>query len=163
MTDEARVPNVPDDLEAQLSESSGFLLAMLGQESRRRFTAQVSRWSIGWPHQSVLSALLRLGDRGVPSQKQLSEYARVDPRNLVAILDTLEEGHLIERVPNPTDRRSYGIQLTARGVSLAHEIRAAGLRLESDFFACLTEAEQRTLHRLLLKLHRGTDYEHASE
>jgi DNA-binding MarR family transcriptional regulator len=153
----------PDDFEARLSESTGFLLAVIGQESRRRFMAQVSRWSIGWPHQSVLGALLALGDDGASSQKQLSAYVRVDPRNLGIILDTLEEAHLIERMANPKDRRSYGIRLTESGVGLAREIQAAGAKLESDFLACLTETEQRTLHRLLLKLHQGTRYEHIEE
>jgi DNA-binding MarR family transcriptional regulator len=156
MQDDDRSPN---DFEAQLSESTGFLLAVIGQESRRRFMAQVSRWSIGWPHQSVLGALLGLGDDGAPSQKQLSEYVRVDPRNLGVILDTLEAAHLIERVANPRDRRSYRIRLTESGAGLAREIQAAGAKLESDFLAGLTEIEQRTLHQLLLKLHQGTRFD----
>jgi DNA-binding MarR family transcriptional regulator len=142
------------DVTDQLAESSGFLLAELGQESRRRFMAHVSRWELGWPHQSVLSALLDLAQAGAASQKQLSEFARIDPRNLVAILDALEARTLVERVPVPADRRRSGIRLTESGARLAHELRAAGAALERDFLAPLSQAEQTTLHQLLLKLYR---------
>src|SRR5262245_10215455 len=101
-----------NDMLAQLTESNGFLIAMIGNESRRRVMAQVNRWDVGWPHQRVLSALLALGPDGTASQKHLSACVQVDPRNLVAILDTPEERKLVERVPNPKDRRSYGITLT---------------------------------------------------
>src|SRR5262249_25050372 len=129
------------DMVAQLTESSGFLIAALGQESRRRFIAHINRWDLGWPHQSVLGALLNAGPDGVTSQKPLSAYVHVDPRNLVAILDALEERELVKRAPNPQDRRSSGVALTQGGVHLARELRAAGAQVERDFFASLSPAE----------------------
>jgi len=147
----------PDDIESNLASSDGFLIAVLGQESRRRFMECVNRWELGWPHQSVLGALLNSGSDGMASQKRLSAQVHIDPRNLVAILDTLEERKLIERAPNPQDRRSYGIRLTPGGADLARELRATGAQLERDFFASLTQAEQDTLHQLLLKLYRGIE------
>lgn len=152
----------PSDFEAQLTKSSGFLITMLGQESRRRFMAYVSSQNIGWPHQSVLGILLDLGSEGTASQRELGEAAHIDPRNLVAILDTLAERDLIERVPDSLDRRRAGIRLTEGGSRLARELRATSARLESDFFAGLSRAERATLHRLLLKLYRGIQDDHAT-
>ncbi|HEV2237047.1 MAG TPA: MarR family transcriptional regulator [Ktedonobacterales bacterium] len=143
------------DITDQLAESTGFLLAELGQESRHRFMAHVNRQELGWPHQSVLSALLDLAQAGATSQKQLGEFAHVDPRNLVAILDALEARALVERVPVPADRRRSGIRLTDGGARLARELRATGAALERDFLAALNQAEQDTLHQLLVKLYRG--------
>ena len=143
------------DVLDQVIESSGFLIAELGQESRCRFMAHVNRQELGWPHQSVLSALLDLREAGATSQKQLGEFARIDPRNLVAILDALEARALVERVPIPADRRRSGIRLTERGDRLAHELRATGIALEREFLAPLSESEQETLHQLLLKLYQG--------
>jgi DNA-binding MarR family transcriptional regulator len=150
-------PTALNDIVAHLTESNGFLIAVLGQESRRRFMAHVNRWDLGWPHQSVLGALLSAGPDGTASQKRLSAYVHIDPRNLVAILDTLEERKLIERAPNPQDRRSYGIRLTQSGAHLARELRDTGAQLERDFFASLTQAEQDSLHQLLLKLYGGIE------
>jgi DNA-binding MarR family transcriptional regulator len=155
--DEPAAPGDADDMVERLTESNGFLIAALGQESRRRFMAHVNRWDLGWPHQSVLGALLNAGPDGMASQKRLSAYVLIDPRNLVAILDTLEERKLIERTPNPQDRRSYGIRLTQSGADLARELRAAGDQLERDFFASLSQAEQDAFHQLLLKLYRGIE------
>jgi DNA-binding MarR family transcriptional regulator len=164
--DEKMAPNDRNDMVERLTDSNGFLIAALGQESRRRFMAHANRSDLGWPHQSVLGALLSAGPDGMASQKRLSAYVHIDTRNLVAILDTLEERKLIERTPNPQDRRSYGIRLTQSGADLAGELRAAGAQLERDFFASLTQAEQDTLHQLLLKLYRrieGAEDGHLAE
>jgi DNA-binding MarR family transcriptional regulator len=153
----------PNDIEDQLIESSGFLLAAIGQESRRQWMEHVSRWDLGWPHQSVLGALLTLGDEGAASQKRLSEFVGIDPRNLVALLDVLEQRRLVERIAKPRDRRTSGVKLTEAGASLARELRAAAVELERRFFASLSQDEQHTLHQLLLKLYRGVEDDHAEE
>jgi DNA-binding MarR family transcriptional regulator len=153
----------PNDIEEQLIQSNGFLLAALGQESRRQWMEHVSRWDLGWPHQSVLGALLSSGEEGTASQKRLSEFVGIDPRNLVAILDALEQRLLVERVSNPRDRRTSGVKLTEAGTSLARELRAAAVELERRFFASLSQDEQNTLHHLLLKLYREVEDAHAEE
>lgn len=153
----------PNDIEDQLIESNGFLLAAIGQESRRQWMEHISRWDLGWPHQSVLGALLTSGDEGTASQKRLSEFVGIDPRNLVAILDVLEKRRLVERMSNPRDRRTSGVKLTEAGASLAHELRAAAVELERSFFASLSQDEQNTLHQLLLKLYRGIEDDYAAE
>lgn len=152
-----------DQLEDQLIESNGFLLAALGQESRRQWMEHISRWDLGWPHQSILGALLSLGDEGTASQKRLSEFVGIDPRNLVPLLDVLEKRRLVERIANPRDRRTSGVKLTEAGVSLARELRAAAVELERSFFARLSQDEQHLLHQLLLKLYQGTEDDNATE
>ena len=153
----------PNDIDDQLIESTGYLLAAIGQESRRQWMEHVSRWDLGWPHQSVLGALLTSGDEGTASQKRLSEFVGIDPRNLVAILDVLEKRRLVERTSNPRDRRTSGVKLTQTGASLARELRAAAVALERRFFASLSQDEQNTLHQLLLKLYRGVEDDYAEE
>jgi len=138
----------------RLTGSNGFLIAMLGQESRRRFMAHVSQWEVGWPHQRVLSALLELGAGGTTSQRQLSELADIDPRNIVPVIDLLEQRRLIERVPDPSDRRRSGAALTDDGARLARKIHDAAVMLERQMFSGLSADEQDTLHDILLKLYR---------
>ena len=139
----------------RLTESNGFLIAMLGQESRRRFMAHVSQWEVGWPQQRVLSALLEIGASGTTSQRQLSELVDIDPRNIVPIIDLLEQRRLIERVPDPSDRRKSGVALTDEGARLARKIHDAADMLEHQMFAGLSPDEQNTLHDILLKLYRS--------
>ena len=116
--------------------------------------AHVSQWEVGWPHQRVLSALLELGAGGTTSQRQLSELADIDPRNIVPVIDLLEQRQLIERVPDPSDRRKSGATLTDDGAKLARKIHDAAVMLEQQMFSGLSADEQDTLHDILLKLYR---------
>ncbi len=145
------------DLQSTLLESDGFLLASLGAESRQRFMQAVSRWDVGWQHQSVLTALLLLAKHGEPSQQQLGDFVGIDRRNLVPVIDGLEERGLVERTADPTDRRRYRVRLTASGKAMAQQIEAARQELEETMFACLTADEKGHLHRLLLTLHRSIE------
>jgi MarR family transcriptional regulator, lower aerobic nicotinate degradation pathway regulator len=138
-----------------LTDSNGFLIAMLGQESRRRFMAHVSQWEVGWPHQRVLSILAGLGAGGTTSQRQLSELADIDPRNIVPVIDLLEQRQLIVRAPDPSDRRKSGVTLTGDGARLARKIQDAAVMLEQQMFSGLGADEQDTLHDILLKLYRS--------
>ncbi len=146
--------NLIDEL---LVKSNGFLLAMLGVESRRRFTEGVEQLGLSWQGQNVITALCVLAQYGAVSQKQVADFTGIDPRNLVSVIDSLERLTLIQRIPNPADRRGYQLELTAHGESIAkrtHKIRA---QLESDMLAPLTNQEREVLHGLLKKLWEHTD------
>jgi MarR family transcriptional regulator, lower aerobic nicotinate degradation pathway regulator len=91
------------------------------------------------------------------SQQQLSRAVGVDPRNAVPVIDLLQQRHLVERRPDPTDRRRYAVALTARGRRTLDELRRAGEDVEDELLAVLTAAERAALHRTLRKLLRAPD------
>jgi DNA-binding MarR family transcriptional regulator len=70
-------------------------------------------------------------------------------------LDKLEEAGLIERRPDPGDRRGVLIALTAKGREVIDSVTAAHLENERRLLGALTDAEQRTLAGLLRKLRLG--------
>lgn len=146
-------------LHSELLKSNGFLIATLGAESRRRFIQATSQWDISWHHQNTLTALLGLSKHGFVSQRDVADFIGIDPRNAVAIIDNLEERALIERTPDPEDRRRHNLQLTPDGAALARKIQAASQELEAAMFNCLMTEEQETLHKLLLKLHSNIEGE----
>src|ERR1700730_17902043 len=108
-----------DDEPADLLTSTGYLLARLGSESRRRWAAMLGVHRLSPPHFGVL---MSLAHRGQLSQQQLSRAVGVDPRNLVAVLDLLEEQQLIDRRPDPDDRRRHAVGLTPAGQRLLEEL-----------------------------------------
>src|SRR2546423_1434868 len=108
-------PPIPD----QLVASPGFLLALIGAESRRRFVHGLSRWGLRPSHYGALMVLAQLGPL---SQLDLSRRIGIDPRNLVAIVDQLEERGLAERRADPGDRRRRAVALTAAGGGLLGEL-----------------------------------------
>src|SRR5829696_8055245 len=67
-------------------------------------------------------------------------------------LDRLEKAGLVERAPDPNDRRGTLIELTAKGRALIDELTPAHLENERNLIASLTPDEQATLIELLRKL-----------
>jgi DNA-binding MarR family transcriptional regulator len=83
--------------------------------------------------------------------KDLAEGVFCTPATMTSLVDTLEKKGLVQRLPNPNDRRSILIVLTEAGVALQQTTAS----LEDMFNACcttLTPDETRELSRLLKKL-----------
>ena len=142
-----------DDTEARapagLFASTGFLLAIVGADSRRRFAQSLERWDLRPSH---FGALMSLGELGTTSQQELGRLTGVDPRNLVPILDLLEDRRLLERLPDPKDRRRHSVRLTRAGRTLLGELQESGAAVEEEMLGELSAAERKALHALLLKL-----------
>jgi DNA-binding MarR family transcriptional regulator len=133
----------------ELLASTGFLLARLGMESRKRFARMMAQHDLSTHHFGLLVAL---GEHRALPQQQLGQIMGVDPRNAVPIIDELEARELITRQPDPQDRRRYNVALTAAGRKLIRDLRQSGAKLEQEMLTALSDSEQSSLHALLLKL-----------
>lgn len=140
-----------------LTQNNAFLLAMLGAESRRRFTEAVEELDMGWQGQNVITALCVFAKFETVSQRQLADFVCIDPRNLVTVIDNLEQRGLLKRTPNPTDRRGYQMQITEAGKAIAARIQAIRTELEADMLIALTEDEKAVLHGMLKKVWESMD------
>jgi MarR family transcriptional regulator, lower aerobic nicotinate degradation pathway regulator len=132
-----------------LLASPGFLLTLVGAESRKRWVEGLARWQLRPAHFGVLT---KLGEMGSRSPKDLGAAIRVDSRSLVAVIDPLEGRRLVRRVPELADRRRKVVELTAEGHELLRRLRESGAEVERDMVATPSQHEQATLHQLLLKL-----------
>jgi DNA-binding MarR family transcriptional regulator len=97
--------------------------------------------------------LMALAPLTAASQQQLSRVVGVDPRNAVPIIDALQHRGLLERRPDPADRRRHTIALTPTGQAMVGQLRQSGEELEDRFLDSLTEAERAGLHAALAKLY----------
>jgi DNA-binding MarR family transcriptional regulator len=147
--------NETDKLAGPLIASCGFLLARLGAESRRRFARFLADHELAMHDFSVL---LVLGEYGALPQQRLSRMIGIDPRNAVPIIDALERRLLIDRRPDPEDRRRYAVVLTAVGRRLMEQLGESGAYLEAEMLEPLSRAEQATLRKLLQKLMTEVDH-----
>lgn len=68
------------------------------------------------------SVLRTLSESDEITQKELSERADKDQATLTKILDLLEKNKFIERVQNPSDRRSFLIKITNKGTELVKDV-----------------------------------------
>ncbi len=107
----------------------------------------------GW--HDVLATLRRTGP---PYQLRPSEFTSalmLTSSGTTKRLDRLEQAGLIERDPDPEDRRGTLITLTAAGHELIDAVTEAHLANERRLLSALTATEQDRLADLLRKLQLG--------
>jgi DNA-binding MarR family transcriptional regulator len=68
------------------------------------------------------------------------------------LVDRLEREGLVERVPDPDDRRGVLVSLTRRGRAVVERVGPSHLETQRRMLAALTKQEQAELARLLRKL-----------
>src|ERR1700750_1912379 len=83
-----------------------FLLAQLGAYAAERFGERVAALDFTRPQAGLLRLISR--EPGM-SQQAVARRLRTPPSRLVALVDGLEQGGLIERRRNPGDRRNYAL------------------------------------------------------
>jgi MarR family transcriptional regulator, lower aerobic nicotinate degradation pathway regulator len=98
------------------------------------------------------AVLHHLRQAGPLSQQELGGALRINPSNLVGLLDALQEDGLIVRPRDPTDRRRHVVELTAAGQLRLAEAKQAVAAAEHDLLAPLTEAERSRLQAVLERL-----------
>lgn len=96
--------------------------------------------------------LMMLNITGPMTQRELTEQLDIQPGSASEILSKLENGGLILRVPNETDRRTTDVQLTEEGRALAAEAADKRRGRHEEMFSCLSEEEKETLLSLLEKV-----------
>jgi len=101
-----------------------------------------------------VKALLWLAE-GPLSLSELAAAVSVDAPYATLIVDNLEERGLVERRPDPADRRRKLVALTSEGKEAAH--RALRIKREPPpGFANLSAAELHTLEELMRRLTSGS-------
>jgi DNA-binding MarR family transcriptional regulator len=133
----------------ELGKFPGYLMARLGEASRRRFVKALEPEGLHPRHFGVMTMLA--AHPGM-SQQQLHEKTAIDPSSMVAVIDELEARCLAERRPDPADRRARRVYLTEQGEQTLRRVRALAAGLQREFFGALTSEERKTLHALLRKL-----------
>lgn len=102
-----------------------------------------------------LMVLTLLRDHGETSQSGLGEAMRLDPSNLVGLLNELERPGLISRRRDPDDRRRHIVAIADAGME---ELRRTEERLsaaEDRLLGALDPSERAALHELLVRAAGG--------
>jgi len=129
--------------------SVGFLLSQLGFSASQRFLETLQPLGLH-PREFLLLRFISATEGR--SQQALASLLAVPPSRMVALVDHLEELGLLERRPDPHDRRVRALHLTDRGRVVYG--RAIELALEHERQLCsgLSEREREQLIDLLHKL-----------
>jgi len=100
----------------------------------------------------VLAALRRSGQPYQLSPTELFNTLMVSSGTITHRIDLLEKAELVNRTPDPSDRRGTLIVLTNKGFSLIEQAVAAHVSNEHNILKVLDESERKELMLLLRKL-----------
>jgi len=90
----------------------------------------------------------------IQSPAELAQATGVTRATMTGLIDTLEHDGLVQRKPEPKDRRMMSVELTEKGEAFLHELLPGHFRLMASFMGTLSEAERKTLVALLNKILR---------
>ncbi|HLS39750.1 MAG TPA: MarR family transcriptional regulator [Ornithinicoccus sp.] len=118
----------------------------------RRLEVHAARWGLS-PHQArALGVLAREDDAAGSRVGDLAARLQVAPRSATEVADALQELGLVERRPDPADRRAVRLVLTARGREVAADLHRQRHQVAERVLAVLDDAERRQLRSLLERL-----------
>jgi DNA-binding MarR family transcriptional regulator len=145
-------PSAPDptpDPDYRLEAQVGHLLRRAHQRHTALFEKGLGDLDLT-PTQ--FAALVKIGDRGEVSQNLLGRLTAMDPATIQGVIQRLMARGLIERRPDPADRRATLLRLTGRGGALAREAVARAKTVTQATLEPLPSGERDTLLALLKKL-----------
>jgi DNA-binding MarR family transcriptional regulator len=107
----------------------------------------------------VMATLRRIGKPHELTPGELVRQTMVTTGAITNRIDRLEDRGLVERRPNPDDRRSISVRLTQDGLALVDTVARTHLETEQRLLAVLSQRQSTTLGSLLrmLAVHLGDD------
>lgn len=135
-----------------MTDSLGFLIGDLARLMRRRFDERAREIGVTRPQ---WRALLNLSRQEGLKQTELAERMEVEPITLCRMVDRLEASGLVERRPDPADRRARRLFLTEDARPIIARLRAVADDLADELARHLSPGEQTQLTALTRKLHES--------
>ena len=117
--------------------------------ARRAFDARAREIGVTRPQWQVLVTLNR--HEGV-NQGGLAELLDVEPITVCRMVDRLQEADLVERRPDPSDRRSWRLFLTDKAAALLAQLQPLGEQLETEAFEGISSEERAAVWATLGRL-----------
>ena len=133
------------------------LMIKLGRITMHRFTEALEPFGIRPRH---VAALIELRDHGQLTQQALCGQLHLDPTNLVAILNELEQRGYATRRRDPEDRRRHIVEVSKKGIAVIEKVSEVMDGVEADLLDGLEPDEREQLGGLLTSIwERSGGYE----
>ena len=135
-----------DDIELEVHHRLGYLLKHAFLRMEELTDGALASFDLTGRE---LSLLMTLADLGSPSQQEAAEALGIDRTTMVTYVDLLEGKGLVERRPDPSDRRRNVVEVTAVGQRTLRRARRASDVAEKDLLEPLSEADRLRFRDLL--------------
>jgi len=101
---------------------------------------QLGNYGVNIPQSFIL---LCLQDQNGITLKEIGNKTLIDSSSMTVLVDKLEKNGLVERKPDPDDRRAIRVFITARGKNIAREIKKIEIDFNSRLYDLLGEGNQK--------------------
>lgn len=141
----------------QINKSFGFQLNFTTRNMRRYSNDALKRANldITVDHWGILRILEE--NNGQLNASQLSSTMLKDKPTVTRMIDVIVKKKLVERIPDPNDRRATIIQLTKAGYARAKSARSVVSKVRTDMSQQLTERDFKDLERILTRINSAID------
>lgn len=139
------------DQEPAIHQSPGYWICRVSGAMRACFEQRLEELGVTLWQWAVLSSVAR--DQ-VETPSEIARWTGFDPSATTRLVSGLCERELLERVPNPEDRRSVHIVATAAGQRLVSRLVELSRRTNDEFLSPLTKAERQAFVEALQKIDR---------
>lgn len=140
---------MPVDVAQTPFNSVGFNLSSLGYAVSRRFRQTLAPLQLEPREFALLRAVAAAEGQ---SQQAIGERLQIPASRMVAFVDALQQRDLLERRPNPQDRRAHALHLTEQGRDMLARAMTAAAAFENELCADLQGGEREQLLDLLLRV-----------
>jgi MarR family transcriptional regulator, transcriptional regulator for hemolysin len=133
------------------SRTLGFVISDVARLMRKRFEQRARAAALGLTRAqaAVLANLAR--QEGI-NQVSLAQTLELEPITLARLLDRLQAARLIERRPDPKDRRAHLLYLTDAAYPLLDRIFALAAEVREDALAGVAEPHRALLLDMLIAI-----------
>ena len=134
-----------------LQDDLTLVLSIVAHVSRETLEHHLAEMRLGVREHVVLNVI----EAGAPTQLAIATRAGLDKSTLLPVLDRLESQQLIERRPDPSDRRARVITLTPAGRRALDKSSRRVTSIESDLLTDLDPEEQAQFRSFLRRIVEG--------
>ncbi|MCX5062602.1 MULTISPECIES: MarR family winged helix-turn-helix transcriptional regulator [unclassified Streptomyces] len=149
----SEAPKAPEAPLAEIRSLPSWLLGRAAARGRDLVAEALAVEGLKMWHHVVLSAVR---DLAPVAQADLGRGVRLDPKDLVGILNDLQSAGLAVREPDPADRRKNAVSLTEPGARLLKRCERAARTANDELLAPLSAAERDQFMDLLIRI-SGTE------
>lgn len=130
-----------------LEDSFGILVSDVSRLMRKEFDRRVRGTGLSRAQWGVIIQLSRF--EGI-NQATLADLMDVEPISLVPLLDKLQSAGIVERRPNPNDRRAYRLFLSEKSAPLLEQLEVIASDFRAEMMAGISDETQSQLIDALL-------------
>ena len=130
----------------------GHLLAMCGQQCKKRMDQKLQKFDITQAQAHVILYLLHAEQNGEVNQKDLEKQFQIKASTVNGIVERLEEKGFLQRTAGQRDGRCRRLLVTEKGRQLERELDQGIADTEALMVQGFSVDEKKALHELLRRM-----------